>query len=74
MSVFHFPFFLVDSFWVFSYAYGALHRWSSRGKKAAKVVFDSHQKKKKKKARTHTHTTHTHTEKKKNVTKKGKKE
>ena len=47
------PFFFVDSFWVFSYAYGGLHRWSSRGKKAAKVVFDSQQKKKKK---THTHT------------------
>ena len=68
MSVFYFPFFFVDSFWVFSYAYGGLHRWSSRGKKAAKVVFDSQKKKKKKKK------THTHTHKKKNVTKKGKKE
>ena len=61
LSVFHFPFFVVDSFWVFSYAYGGLHRWSSRGKKAAKVVFDSKKK-------------YTHTHKKKNVTKKGKKE
>ena len=64
MSVFHFPLFFVDSFWVFSYAYGGLHRWSSRGKKAAKVVFDS-QKKKKKHTHTHTHTQEEECDKKK---------
>ena len=51
-TCFPFPFLLLsflDSFLVFSYAYGGLHGWSPRGEKAAKVRFDSQRKHKKKK-------------------------
>ena len=43
-TCFPFPFLFLsflDSFLVFSYAYGGLHRWSPHEEKAAKVRFDS---------------------------------